>query len=89
MTINSRFGCRRCHALHQTTLAAVEQLGWDTDVEKCHDYLEMAASGGDEHASAGGRWAGGDVGERAVGRSGSRTARIGDPMTAIEPILTP
>ena len=38
-------GCSRCHALHQTTLAAVEQLGWDTHVEKCHDYLEMARLG--------------------------------------------
>ena len=38
-------GCRRCHALHETTLAAVEQLGLDTPVEQCHDYLEMARLG--------------------------------------------
>ena len=38
-------GCKRCAALHQTTIAAAEQLGLDTPVEKIHDYAEMARLG--------------------------------------------
>lgn len=38
-------GCARCHALHQNTLAAAQQLGLGTPVEECHDYLEMARLG--------------------------------------------
>jgi small redox-active disulfide protein 2 len=38
-------GCKRCAALHQTTLAAAAQLGIDTPVEKIDDYAEMARLG--------------------------------------------
>ena len=38
-------GCKRCAALHQNTIAAAEQLGIDTPVEKIHDYAEMARLG--------------------------------------------
>ena len=38
-------GCMRCHALHQNTVAAAQQLGLDTPVEECHEYLEMARLG--------------------------------------------
>jgi small redox-active disulfide protein 2 len=38
-------GCKRCAALHQNTIAAAQQLGIDTPVEKIHDYAEMARLG--------------------------------------------
>jgi small redox-active disulfide protein 2 len=38
-------GCKRCAALHENTIAAAEQLGLDTPVEKIHDYAEMARLG--------------------------------------------
>ena len=38
-------GCVRCAVLHQTTLAAVERLGWDTPVEMSRDDLAMARLG--------------------------------------------
>jgi small redox-active disulfide protein 2 len=38
-------GCRRCEALHQTTLTAARQLGLDAPVEQMHDYAEMARLG--------------------------------------------
>ena len=38
-------GCKRCAALHQTTIAAAEQLGLDTTVEKIDDYAVMARLG--------------------------------------------
>ena len=38
-------GCKRCAALHETTIAAAGQLGIDTPVEKIHDYAEMARLG--------------------------------------------
>jgi small redox-active disulfide protein 2 len=38
-------GCKRCAALHQNTIAAADQLGLDTPVEKIDDYAEMARLG--------------------------------------------